>query len=136
MNRNRNPLNTFQTRCNSRRHACSSNNDPCDNALTYAAYRDNSEWDEYDADKCLKRLMCYQARVSKCEAKLFCEASSRLSYELYRACSPCEVKKIMGCIGSLFTTSAKKEKAMADILKSYAYLTKKYPHPVCCCKSH
>lgn len=83
-------------------------------------------------EKCLEDILCYQAWMCGCEAKLFCNATSRLSYELYNARNLCEVKDVIDTINSLYLASASKENALAKVINAYC------PRPYrsyddCCC---
>lgn len=153
MSKAENPLNVFHT--NYRNYSCCYDNAGnenylsyedffnntwcCDNAdiekiLSDTEFADNVDSLQCNSKKCIKQILCSQALVSKCEAKLFCHATSRLSYELLYAHNLCEVRQIIDNIGCLFTTSAMKEFALADILKSYALIYNQHICPKCCKK--
>ena len=72
-----------------------------------------------DTCKCLDDILCYQALMCRYEAELFCKTTSRLSYELNKANNLCEVKEIVDIIYCLFTSSAAKETALAQVIRSF-----------------
>ncbi|NMA37092.1 MAG: hypothetical protein GX942_02165 [Papillibacter sp.] len=71
-----------------------------------------------DGVKCENVILCSQAKVSVCEAQLFCTASERLVCELNKAKNVCEIKMIVEIINSLLKSSAEKELAFAEIIKA------------------
>ena len=101
--------------------------------LSYADFLKEEECQNCDPQKSKNALLCYQAWMSRCEAKLFCEATTRLSYELCKARSFWEVKQVIESISCLFSSSAIKETALADVIKSFNCT--KCCDCDCCCDS-
>ncbi len=71
-----------------------------------------------EPDKCKENILCNQAKVSRCEAQLFCTASERLICELGKAKNSYEAKPIIEMINGLLTSSAAKELSLAEIIKA------------------
>jgi hypothetical protein len=67
---------------------------------------------------CGNMILCSQARVSFCEAKLFCAAADRLICELNKAKNICEIKFVIEIINTLLKSSAEKELSLAEIIKA------------------
>ena len=104
---------------------------------TYTEFKEKRDCMCCNPENCETTLICNQAWMSSCEAHLFCEATSRLSYELCRAKNLCDVKQIIDIINCLFSASALKENALAEVIKSYSMLKcKKCYNYDCCCNQH
>lgn len=67
---------------------------------------------------CEKAILCNQARVSLCEAQLFCGAVERFICELNKAKNICELKMIVESVNGFLTASAEKERALAEIIRA------------------
>lgn len=142
-----NPLNCFHTyRYNNSESSLFSTEDNafCDEQLTDEPIDEDSLLDLSDAnDNESKKKVCHyidclirsQAWKSRCEARLFCNATDRLSYELKRAKNLCEVNCLINNVHCLLSASAMKDFGTAEVLKGYAmacgYKHKDY---CCCCK--
>lgn len=96
--------------------------------ISYAEFLDKMETEQCkiqckhkNPDRCLDAILCYQAWMSGCEAELFCRATSRLSYELLNAKNLCDVKQLVETINGLFSASALKENALAEVIRAYCF---------------
>ncbi len=77
-----------------------------------------SEKDTLVLCDCENMILCTQARVSCCEAQLFCAAADRLICELNKAKNICEIKFIVEVINILLKSCAEKELSLAEIIKA------------------
>lgn len=106
------------------------------NCPSYAEFKSYKEFEKSDSCDYIKMLLCCEAWKCKCEVNLYCEATSRLTYELCTARNLCEVKEIIDSICCLFTAGAQKESSLAQLIKAYgiACKKKKFDCCDCCCK--
>lgn len=136
-----NALNCFHTyRYNNCRRGCScdkcqslsSPELPADEELEEEDVLDFDGTNNKDVCDYIKCIIISQARKCRCEARLFCNASQRLSSELRRARNLCEVNCVINDVSSLFTASAMKDFGTAEVLKGYAMACGD-KHKCCCC---
>lgn len=118
------------------KYMCDSSRNNCP---SYAEFKSYKEFEKSDPCDCIKSLLCYEAWKCKCDTKLYCEATSRLTYELCMARNLCQVKEVMDSICCLFSAGALKENALANLIKAYGIACNKKKFDCCdccdcCCK--
>ncbi len=101
---------------------------------SYTEFLDGNKLEAKNVCDHFNAILGCQAWMSKCETKLFCEAATKLSYQICIAKNLCEVREVTNNICNLFLASAVKENALAEVVKSYALLCKKGPCFKCDCK--
>lgn len=138
-----NALNCFHTyRYNNSRRDCScdkcqslsSPELPADEALEEGDVLDFDSTNNEDVCDYIKHLIISQARKCRCEARLFCDATERLSSELQRARNLCEVNYVINNVHCLLSSSAMKDFGTAEVLKGYALVCGDKHKNLCCCK--
>lgn len=67
--------------------------------------------------ECEEHIVCSQAKVAECEAKLFCEVTQRLGCEIRHACGLKELTRLVNLTNSFLEASAQKEKTLGGFVK-------------------
>ena len=74
--------------------------------------------DEGCRPSCREGIVCSQMHVAECEAKLFCEITSRLRCEIRHAHCMRELQQLLRLTNNFLAASAVKEKALSNVLCS------------------
>ena len=67
---------------------------------------------------CCQDIVCSEKHVAECEARLFCEVTERLRYEIKHARSQRELEQLIRIANHFLGASAQKEKAISAVVSS------------------
>ncbi len=79
---------------------------------------DTSECCDNDSKECKHDIVCSQAKIAECEARLFCTVTDRLSCEIKHAHCLKDIERLIRIANSFFLASAQKEKAIGEVIGS------------------
>lgn len=75
--------------------------------------------DDQQQSDCTYDIICSQAHVAECEAKLFCDVTNRLRCEIKHARCLKELAHLLALTNQFLAASTKKETVLADIVGHY-----------------